>query len=70
MSRVTSTAMQPATIRVEEAAELLAVSRDLAYREIRNTGELNGIRAIRVGRRLILPRRPFMESLGLTYALQ
>lgn len=70
MSRVTSTAMQPATIRVEEAAELLAVSRDLAYREIRNTGELNGIRAIRVGRRLILPRRPFMESLGLTDALQ
>jgi len=62
--------MQPATIRVEEAAELLAVSRDLAYREIRNTGELNGIRAIRVGRRLILPRRPFMESLGLTDALQ
>ncbi|MGI8514508.1 MAG: hypothetical protein ACR2NT_05085 [Acidimicrobiia bacterium] len=60
-----STNTQPATMRVEEAAELLAVSRDLAYREIRTRGELNGIKAIRVGRRLILPRRPFMESLGL-----
>jgi excisionase family DNA binding protein len=56
---------EAATIRVDEAAQLLNVSRDTAYREIKTTGFLNGIAAIRVGRRLIIPRRPFMAALGI-----
>ena len=50
---------------VEEAAEILGVGRDLAYRTVKKTGEINGVKVIRIGRLYRVPRRVFMERLGL-----
>lgn len=68
MSSMSNVLTGSATIGIEEASELLGVSRDLGYRTVKKTGELNGIPVIRVGRLLRLPRRPFLESLGLADA--
>jgi len=62
----TETRTPPATLSVDEAAEVLSIGRALAYETIAKTGELAGVRIIRVGRRIRVPRYPLMESLGLT----
>ncbi len=51
---------RPATITVEEAARLLGISRGLAYEGVRR-GE---IPAIRIGRRMLVPRRAILALLG------
>ena len=45
----------PHVLTVEEAAKVLGISRWLAYEQAR-TGELAGVRVIRIGRRLLVPR--------------
>ena len=47
------------TLSVEHAARLLGVSRATAYRLVRS-GEL---RAVRVGRRVLVLKKPLMEML-------
>ena len=49
-----------ATITVEEAAEVLGVSRGLAYEAVR-TGDLP---ALRIGRRVLIPVPQFLSLLG------
>lgn len=56
--------MSPATLTIPEAAELLGVGRNTAYLEAQ-TGELAGVPVIRVGRRLLIPRAPLLDLLGL-----
>jgi excisionase family DNA binding protein len=48
------------TLSVEHAARLIGVSRTTAYRLVRD-GELPGIR---VGRRVLVLKKPLMEMLG------
>jgi len=48
------------TVTVEEAAEMLGISRSSAY-ECVHRGEL---RALRLGRRLVVPRTALEELLG------
>lgn len=52
----------PPTISVEEAAELLGLSRPTAYRAISN-GQLP---VMRFGRRLRVPTAPLLELLGVS----
>ncbi len=54
-----------ATLTIEEAAELLGISRNSAYDAARS-GELAGVPVLRVGRRLIVPAAPLLALLGLT----
>lgn len=49
------------TLTVPEAAELLGVSRSVAY-EAARTGELPGV--VRLGRRIVVSRARLMASLG------
>ncbi len=53
-----SLATEPAkgTLSVEEAARLLGISRTLAFDAIRQHGELAGVRVVRIGRRILIPR--------------
>ena len=51
---------EPLTLTVEETAELLGVSRGLAYEAARR-GE---IPTIRLGRRLLVPRARLLELVG------
>ena len=48
------------TLSIEHAARLIGVSRTTAYRMVRD-GDL---RAIRVGRRVLVLKKPLMEMLG------
>jgi excisionase family DNA binding protein len=50
----------PPTISVEEAAELLGISRSAAYRAAK-TGQL---RTLRMGRKLRVPTAPLLRMLG------
>ena len=55
-----------ATLTIPEAAALLGVSRNTAYVTARRDGELAGVPVIRIGgRRLVVPRVPLLEVLGL-----
>jgi excisionase family DNA binding protein len=54
-----------ATITIPEAAELLGVSRNLAYQLAARDGAIAGIPVIRVGRRLLLPTAPLWAALGI-----
>ena len=49
---VTTEATAPATLTVEEAGELLNISRSLAYQGVKS----GAIPSIRIGRRLLVPR--------------
>jgi len=51
------------TISVDETADLLGISRWLAYDQIQR-GELP---AVRVGRRLRVPVRPLLALIGMTW---
>lgn len=53
-----------ATISIPEAAQLLGVSRNVAY-EAARSGQLAGVPVIHVGRRLVIPRAPLLATLGL-----
>ena len=57
--------MGSATISIPRAAEMMGISRNLAYRVASRDGELAGIRVIKAGRRLMIPTAPFREALGL-----
>lgn len=48
------------TLSIEHAARLIGVSRTTAYRMVRD-GDLQ---AIRVGRRVLVLKKPLMEMLG------
>jgi excisionase family DNA binding protein len=48
------------TLKVEEAAEILGISRALAY-ELVARGELP---SLRLGRRIVVPRRALEEMVG------
>ena len=50
----------PRVFSVEQAAQVLAISRSAAYRAVR-TGE---IPSLRVGRRVVVPRARLLELLG------
>lgn len=52
-----------ATYTVEEAAERLGISRWLAYQQAQR-GTLAGVPVIRVGRRLLVPRRALERLLA------
>jgi excisionase family DNA binding protein len=49
------------TYSVEEAAKLLGIGRSVAYIAARD-GELGGVRVIRVGRRLLIPK-PALDNM-------
>lgn len=59
----------PATMSVDEAAALLGISRNLAFRTIGRDKALAGVPAIRVGRRIVLPRRAIENLVGLATVL-
>jgi excisionase family DNA binding protein len=52
---------QPLTLTVDEAAALLGVSRNTAYGAV-HAGELP---AVRIGRRLLVPRKALEELLAM-----
>ena len=54
-----------ATTTIPEAAELLGVSRNLAYQLAAREGELAGVPVIVVGRRLLLPSALLRAALGI-----
>ena len=56
--------MGSATLSVTQAAILLGVARNTAF-EAARSGELAGVPVIRVGRRLLVPRAPFLAALGV-----
>ena len=52
------------TLTIDEAARWLGISRGSAY-EAARSGEIAGVVVIRVGRRLLVPRAPLLELLGV-----
>jgi len=50
----------PLTLTVEQTAELLGISRGLAYEGVR----VGDIPSIKVGRRILIPRARLLEMLG------
>lgn len=54
---MTATANQSETLTVEEASYKIGVSRWLAYQEVARTGQLAGVPVLKIGRRLLIPRR-------------
>ena len=54
-----------ATLTVTAAAAMLEISRNSAFEAIRRDDELAGVRIIRVGRRILVPRAPFFAVLGV-----
>ena len=58
--RTSEVVMDRWTVTVEEAAQMLGISRSSAYECVRR-GEL---RALRLGRRLVVPRAALVELLG------
>jgi len=55
---------QDATTTVEIACRAIGCGRTLGYQSARETGELAGIRLIRVGRVWRVPTRPLLALLG------
>jgi len=53
-----------ATMSVDEA-QLLGVSRNTAFKAIARDDALAGVKAIRVGKRIVLPRRPIEDLAGV-----
>lgn len=53
----------PPTLTVAEAAAIIGVSPGLLYRQIRQG--TSPIRALGLGRRLVIPTRPLLELLGM-----
>lgn len=57
--------MKRATLKIWEAAQLCGVSRGVAYEQVRQTGEIAGVRVLVVGHRLLVPAAPLRAALGL-----
>ncbi len=55
----------PAAMSVDEFVDLSGTSRTTAYDEIKRSGEIAGIKAIRIGKRIILPRSRVYEVFGI-----
>lgn len=54
------------TLTVEEAARMLGVSRTLAYESVRQHDELAGVRVVRIGQRILIPRAALERVLNGT----
>ncbi|MBI4202175.1 MAG: helix-turn-helix domain-containing protein [Chloroflexi bacterium] len=54
----------PKTYTIHEAAGLLGIGRSAAYDAAKNRGEIAGIRVLRVGGRLLVPRAPLDRLLN------
>lgn len=53
------------TMNAKEVAEALGLSRELVYREVRETGQIMGIPALRAGRkRIVFSRAQVLDRLG------
>jgi len=62
---MTASDANPLTMTIPEAARLIGVSRDAAYEHVAKTGELAGVRVVKIGRRIVISR-PLLElALGL-----
>lgn len=57
---IESKQMEPLTLTLEECAELLGVSRSTAYNKL---PEIGGFPILKVGRRLLVPRKAFYQWL-------
>ena len=55
----------PAAMSIEEFVALSGTSRTTAYDEIKRSGEIAGIRAIRIGKRILLSRSRVYEVFGI-----
>lgn len=55
---------QRLVITVEEACELLGISRTLAYQSLREDNHLLGITPLRIGRRILIPRQQLLDVVG------
>lgn len=53
-----------ATLTIDEAAQALGIGRTLIYEEVRRTGQLAGVRVLRVGKRWLVPRQAFERALA------
>ena len=60
------TSVPPTTFTISQAAQLLGVSKNLAYQAVRRSGALGGVSVIRVGKRLVVPAAPLRAALGLS----
>ena len=63
MRPVDSTSQPRVTMSVNETADLLGISRWLAYEQIQR----GGLPVIRIGRRLRVPVRPVLAMVGVTW---
>ena len=57
--------MKRATLNVTDAARLCGVARGVAYEQIRTTGEIAGVKVLRIGHRILVPAAPLRSALGL-----
>lgn len=55
------------TLTGRECADLLGISHAHAYDLLRRDGALAGVQAIRLGRRVVIPKAPFLAALGLDH---
>ena len=56
-------AIEAQVLTIEEAGRILGISRWLAYEEARS-GQLGGVPVIRIGRRLVVPKRALERVLS------
>ena len=54
-----------ATLTIPEVAEMMGISRNLAYSVASREGEIAGVPVLSVGRRLVVPTVPIRRALGL-----
>ena len=63
-SKKTISADARRTVTVEEAAEMVGISRTTAYETLRIDGAILGVQPLRVGRRVLIPRAALLRALG------
>lgn len=51
------------TLTITEVAKLLGISRALCYRMAKEEGKVCGVAVFKAGRRIIVPRKRFLETL-------
>jgi hypothetical protein len=61
----THTPTKPGALPLKEAADVIPVSYEHAWDTVRRTGELAGVKALRIGGRWYIPRRPLLINLGI-----
>ena len=62
---MTSKRLERSTYSVRQAAELLGVSADTAYTQIKAHDELAGVPVVRVSGRIVIPAARLDEALGI-----